>query len=50
MLDSSYSVVFATVGHVLDNLEAPHDDVVEKVAPASQPIPASMMIEGSNNV
>ena len=43
-------VMFAAMGHVLDNLEAPHNDVVEKVAPASQPIPASIMIEGSNNI
>ena len=42
--------VFTSVGHVLDNLEAPHDDVVDKVAPASQPIPASVTIEGTNNV
>ena len=38
------------MGHVLDNFEAPHNDFVEKVAPASQPIPASVTIEGSNNV
>ena len=38
------------MGHVPDNLEAPHDDVVEKVAFASQPIPVSVTIEGSNNV
>ena len=38
------------MGHVLDNLEAPNDDVVEKVAPASQPISASVTIEGTNNV
>ena len=40
--------MFATVGHVLDKLKAPHDDVVEKVARASQPIPAFVTIEGSN--
>ena len=50
MLDSSCWGMFATVGHVLDNLEAPHDVVVEKVASASQPIPAFVMIEGTNNV
>ena len=50
MLYSSYWDVFAVVGHVFDNLEAPHDHVVEKVAAASQPILASMTIEGSNNI
>ena len=38
------------MGHVLDNLDALYDHVVEEVAPASQPIPASVTIEGSNNV
>ena len=42
--------VFTNMGHMLDNLEVPHDNVVEKVAPASQPILASLMIEGINNV
>ena len=30
--------------------EVPYDDVVEKVAPASQPILAFVTIEGSNNI
>ena len=38
------------MGHVLDNFEALHDDVVEKVASTSQTTLASLMIEGSNNV
>ena len=38
------------MGHVLDNLETPHDNVVEKVATVSQPIPTSMTIEGSENI
>ena len=38
------------VGHVLDNLEALYDDVVDKVALASQPILAYVTIEGTNNV
>ena len=42
----STRVCVATVGRVLDSLEAPHDDVVEKVEPASEPIPAFVMIEG----
>ena len=50
MVHSSYWGVFAAMGHMLDKLEAPHDDVVEKMAPAPQAIPNSMMIEGSNNV
>ena len=49
-MHSSYWGVFAAVGHVLNNLEAPHDDVVEKVAPTSPPIPTSVLIEGSNSV
>ena len=38
------------MGHVLDKLEAPHDDIVEKVAPEYQPISAYVTIEGNNNI
>ena len=48
ILHSSCWDVFAAMGHVLDNLEAPHDDNVESVAHASQQ--AFVTIEGDNNV
>ena len=41
---------FFQCGTYLDNLEALQNDVVEKVAPTSQPIPASVMIKSTNNV
>ena len=47
---SSYWVVFATMRHMLDNLEAPYDNTMEEVAPTPQPIPTSMTIEGGNNI
>ena len=41
---------FAIVEHVLDNLETPHEDIVEKVAATSLAILGFVMIKGSNSI